>query len=473
MVLQLRQLADDSLVTIEQQRERIRLLEEEVARLRGGNPPASAPKGVPPFVKANRPERVKKARKPRDRGHARRREKPTHVVKHVPENCSDCGRKLRGGWVQASRQVIDIPSIPYQVIEHQFLARQCGICGRREFSRPDLSGEVLGQSRLGIRLMSYIACLDADCRMPVKAIQGHLQTTYGLHLSEGEIVRVLHTVADAGAQEYAQLLDEVRRSRVLHADETGSREDGRNGYIWSLSTPTIRFYHRDPSRGSAVIQKLLGYDPTVYQARTARGAREARAAQPPQGERFKGLLVSDFYAAYAWYPGPHQYCLVHLDRDLDELKAAHAGDATLATWVGRVLDLIQKAKAYIHEHPDANPFQRRRARDAFENDALALARPYCRSGLPNQTLAERIRKFIGGLFAFVEHAGAPADNNLGERAIRPFVIMRKVSGGTRSKRGSDTQSVLLSLFQTWKLRGQDALPACQSMLANRPALASV
>ena len=195
---QLLALVDDLLVVNQQQQERIRLLEEEVARLRGGKPPASTPRIVPSFVKPNRPAPEKKERKPRAHGYARRREEPTHVVEHSPGSCSDCGRKLTGGWVQASRQIIDIPFVPVQITEHRFLAQKCGVCGRREFSRPDLSDQVLGQSRIGIRLMSLIAHLDTVCRVPVQTIQQLLQTMYGLHLSEGEIVRVLHTVAEAG-----------------------------------------------------------------------------------------------------------------------------------------------------------------------------------------------------------------------------------------------------------------------------------
>ena len=75
------------------------------------------------------------------------------------------------------------------------------------------------------------------------------------------------------------------------------------------------------------------------------------------------------------------------------------------------------------------------------------------------------------LFVFVEHLDVPSDNNPAERAVRPFVVKRKISGGTRSGRGSQTQGVLMSLFSTWQLRNQDALHACQHMLASGAARA--
>src|SRR5919197_819022 len=148
-------LVRDLLLVNAEQQTRIARLEEELARLRGG-PPPKAEREAPSFAKRNRPAKEKKPRKPRAHGFARRREEPTRVVEHFPEHCSGCGRKLLGGWVHASRQVIEIPLLPIEVIEHRFWARHCGVCQRREFARPDLSELVVGQSRLGVGLMSLI-----------------------------------------------------------------------------------------------------------------------------------------------------------------------------------------------------------------------------------------------------------------------------------------------------------------------------
>lgn len=470
----LRLVRDLQQVTTEQRALIVRL-QEELARLRGGKPPADAPREPPEFVKANRAPREKKPRKPRGRGFARRRETPTKTIEHRPETCSICGRELSEGWVHDTRQIIEIPRVRVQIIEHQFRGARCGVCERREISRPDLSDQVLGKSRLGVRLMSYIAHLDTVCRLPVAMIKQLLAGVYGLHLSEGEIVRVQQRVAEVGQETYEGLLDHVRRSPVVHADETGAREDGVNGYIWCLSTPDTRFYHRDQSRAARVIQRLLGHDPAVFKARSAKQVREVRAQAAAAGEQhgptFRGTLVSDFYSGYSWYGLSHQRCLVHLDRDLDELKAAHGTDPQVCEWVEKALDMIERAKTYVQQQPPPERVARSRQRRVFEEEAAALGRPYAKSGLPQEKLAKRLLNFCGQLFVFVDHPGTPADNNAAERAIRPFVVMRKVSGGTRSRRGSTTQAVLLSLFGTWMLRGQNPLETCRQMLAGRPTRA--
>jgi transposase len=79
-------------------------------------------------------------------------------------------------------------------------------------------------------------------------------------------------------------------------------------------------------------------------------------------------------------------------------------------------------------------------------------------------LAQRIMKHLGELFVFVEHPEVPADNNQAERSLRPAVTARKVSGGTRSDKGSATKTALLSHFGTWTLQNRALLSACRNLL---------
>jgi hypothetical protein len=84
---------------------------------------------------------------------------PTHRVEHALEVCSDCGTHLTGGWVQRTREVIELPVVPVQVTEHVFIARVCPICERRRVPQVAFGGAVTGQQRLGVNLVSLIATL--------------------------------------------------------------------------------------------------------------------------------------------------------------------------------------------------------------------------------------------------------------------------------------------------------------------------
>jgi len=430
---------------VEQLREQVASLQAELERLKSQLPGGKA--APPSWVKANRPEREETNRKNRTQSFVRTRQKPTEVRVHAVETCADCGRILAGGWLHRVREVIDIPCTPVTVTEHRIMARWCGVCGQRCIPAVDLSQEVLGQHRVGVRLMSLIAWLHVVGRVPLRRIQALLGCVYGVHLSAGELSGVLHTVAERGKPVYESLGEAVRGSSHVHADETGWRQDGVNGYVWSFVTPTLRYFLYDRSRAHEVPQSVLGPE-------------------------YAGVLVSDFYSGYHYHEGLHQRCWVHFLRDLHALKENHPEDATVTAFVDGVVVLYRKAKAFVEERarePDARCWATNKlaqTKAAFQQEAMALARPFLNRDVPQRVLAQRIERFVAELFTFVEYPQVPSENNAAERAIRPCVIARKISGGTRSPKGSRTKMILMSLFGTWQAQGQDLLHACHQMLAS-------
>ena len=90
-----------------------------------------------------------------------------------------------------------------------------------------------------------------------------------------------------------------------------------------------------------------------------------------------------------------------------------------------------------------------------------------------QTLCKRIECFLPELFVFVAIPGVPAHNNLAERSIRRLVIARKVSGGSRSPKGSQTRVGLASLFATWTARSLNPFQQCLAVLATQFPLGQV
>ena len=158
-------------------------------------------KKPPPFVKRNRPPRTEppKPRKKRASKHnrSRKREEPTRIERHALETCPDCNYRLRGESVDYTRQVIEIPAPqPVEVIEHQVIKRWCPHCNGWRSPQLDLSGQVIGQRRIGIRIASLVSYLRTTLRLPVREVQSYLETLHNLHLSVGEIVELTHAVRE-------------------------------------------------------------------------------------------------------------------------------------------------------------------------------------------------------------------------------------------------------------------------------------
>ena len=124
-----------------------------------------------------------------------------------------------------------------------------------------------------------------------------------------------------------------------------------------------------------------------------------------------------------------------------------------------------------------SPRQQQQARVAqqrtFEQQLLAVCRPYVGSSAPQHTLCERVERFLPELFVFVAVPGVPAHNNLAERSVRHLVIARKISGGTRSPKGSETRMGLASLFGTWMAQHLNPFQQCLAALTLKSPLGQV
>lgn len=403
----------------------------------------------PPFVKPNRPKanepkRPRKKRAP-EHNHARRRETPTRIEPHALDHCPDCNYRLQGQSVDYTRQVVELPPPqPLEVVEHQVIKRWCPCCKAWRSPTLDLSGQVLGQGRIGVRIIALIAYLVTTLRVPIRRVQAYLRSFHQLTLSTGEISELLHQARRTLQPVIDDLKQQARASPILHGDETSWRENGQNGYIWAFSTPgedAVRYYEYDHSRGQAVVKRILD-------------------------GQFTGHLVSDFYCGYNQYAGPHQRCWVHLLRDLHELKRQQATLAEVVVWAEAVGGCYDTAQTWLKQHPTATREEREAQYVALVATTHRLGLEYAkRYGHPCCALAKRLLRHEDELFQFVVIEGLSADNNLAERSVRPLVIIRKISGGSRSDEGTKTRMGLASLFETWRARHLNPFEECFKLLS--------
>ena len=326
------------------------------------------------------------------------------------ENCPDCGAHLSGGWIQRSREVIELPVVPAQVAEHVYIARTCPACRRRCTPPAELGGVVLGQQRLGVNLLSLIATLREEGRLPIRSVQWYLDTVHQLRLSVGAIVSAIHRTAQRAQPAVAAILDRIRGSPVVHADETGWREDGANGYVWTFSTPTERYFPCS-SQGQA------------------------------------------------------------LRRDIHAQRTLYPDAAPLARWVDAVHGIYDRAKAFTHPQAKrrrtaqlALERQLLALGQPFRHDPSATQAKLCRR--IERHIKSLPRTGYGELFVFVAEPAVPSDNNAAERSLRHLVISRKISGSTRSEQGTESKMTLASLFGTWRAQGLNPLAACRQLLVS-------
>lgn len=434
------------------QQEEIDRLTQRVRELEQKQGPGGPPGGAMPGTKPTEtpaadaaPERPE--RKRRTQGFGWRAPEPTESVDHAVENCRSCGMALFGGSVKRRRLVVDLPEVRPTVTEHRYWERRCPCCGTRQTPGPELAGVVAGEQRFGVRLVSMITVLREELRVPYQQIRRWLRLVYGLTVSVGAIVSATQRLAERGSAQMTAIADQVRGSPVVHLDETGWRENGRNRYLW-IATSTSAMSIQVGNRAKGMVRLLLG-------------------------DQFAGVLVSDFYAAYHHYAGVKQRCWAHLLRDIHALCVANPDDPSVQRWAASVHAVYHDA---VSEPSATTGHERAIQRRHFENRLLLVCQPFWdelddrEAAVPQRTLCLRIASHIDELFVFVEFPEVPPDNNAAERGLRHTVVSRKVSGGTRSEKGTDTKTTLATLFGTWRLQQRNPLGACLLLLGNSTVL---
>ena len=432
----------------ENQTLKIRLAElQEKLKIKdeGGGKPS-----VPAFVKSSVKKKRKRVRAKRQTGYSRKLDEPTSHEFHSYEACPDCGGNLGKPSVCYKRQVIDIPKADFTVTQHTVFKRWCFNCRKRVSPKLKLNDAVIGGHRFGLGIFTAIAALRERLRLPINVIRVYFKTFHNLKLSEGEIVGILHRVSNLTKPAYDETLNSIKLSRFICADETGFRENGANGYLWNFASQNKQIILYRKSRGSKVVTEILG----------------------EEGRDYQGVIVSDFYSAYNEFLGFHQRCWAHYLRDIDKLKKEFPRHPPLNNWAKKVKTVYHQAKSWVG--PDANlplglQAQERIKEEAYFKEKLReICEPYLTKQAPMSTLCGRAVKFLPELFTFVRFPGIPSTNNLAERTLRHLVVQRKIFGGTRSPRGSETKAILGSLFGTWNLQNLNPLREMRLLLARAP-----
>jgi hypothetical protein len=429
--------------------EYIAQLQQQVEELKKQAQQAEA-SPVPAFVKLNVARRRRRRRKPGCAiGHeAALRAMPTKIDHHqdVPlatdrsrrEVCPHC--RCRLSKLRRHRRIVEdlVPSA-VQVTCYHTRSGYCPHCRRRIESRaaeqPPAANVPHGQ--LGINALATAAILRVRHRLPFRQIAQLLKDMPGLSISAGGLVKQVKRLSRWLEGKYQELIRRMRASPHVHVDETGWRIDGKNFWLWAFTDPTFTLYHVDASRGGKVPLKLLG-------------------------KAFDGTVVADFYGAYDRLNGHKQRCLTHLLREVKELGEADAtfADLPLSRKLSRWCKEALKHKKRWGELDDAG-YELVASRLEDRLDGL-IATPCAHADA--RRLRKRLQRHRGELTRFLWEENLDGTNNAAERALRPAVVMRKITGGSRSVAGAAAWAKLASLLRTADQRGLGVYDATKKLV---------
>ena len=399
--------------------EQVRTLQEQLNQTsrNSSRPPSSDPPQSP------RPRRPRGQRRrggqpghPGNTRHLVPVEEVDEVVVLKPEQCQGCHAPLAGEDASPFRhQVIEIPPIKPVITEYQWHQLVCSACGATTRA-PWPAGVPSGT--YGPRVHATVALCTGSYRLSKRTTGQVLDNLFGVPMSVGTISQSEKATTEVVAEPVEEARTYVHAQRVAHLDETSWRQGDQRAWLWVAVTSLVTVFLIRMSRGGQVARELLG-------------------------EHFSGILVTDRYSAYNWYPVRwRQVCWAHLLRDFEAIRgrggaSEETGEALLAKahqmfrWWHRVCEgTLQRSTFRAYMRP-------------LSREVEHLLEAGSRCGVSaTEGMCHEILKRREALWTFVQVEGVEPTNNAAERAIRPGVQRRKISFGTQSEEGGRTIVVI-------------------------------
>jgi transposase len=384
------------------------------------------PSADPPQAKPAPPQKPSGKKPGGQPGHPRAvrpRLPADHVLHHKPDSCTGCGRALVGDDPRPRwQQVWELPEVRPQVTEHRFHTLTCP-CGQvTRAARPhDLPADGYGP-----RLKAAVTYLTGALHLSKAQAQTLCADLFGLPISQGQVCAVEAEAAALLTPTVAALRQALPQQDV-NMDETGWKQAGKPCWLWVAVTATFTVFHLAFSRGRCVAEELLGAS-------------------------YSRVLTTDRWSAYHRVTR-RQLCWAHLRRDFQALIDRGGPGAAVGE---RLLGLSDELFFWWHALHDGACdralFERRLA--GVKRRVRAALVGGARGAGKAAGLCGALLRLWPALWRFATTAGVEPTNNAAERALRPAVLWRKCSQGTRTEAGSRYVATVLSVVTTCRQQGR-------------------
>jgi transposase len=372
-------------------------------------------------------------------------ERVEDVVEHHPDACRRCGTLLQGEDPAPLRhQVIEIPPIKPVVIEHRLHRLVCPCCSTSTCATLPADVEA---TRYGPKLSALVGLLGSAFPLSFSKTQALLSQLLGVEISCGTIAKIRRGLSAALEQPMNQAIAFARQQQVVYVDETGAptgnadggNPDGKRGWQWVMVTAMVTVFMQGLSRTTAAAIELLG-------------------------DAFGGIVVSDRFSVYNYFPlEQRQLCWAHVIRDLTAIAERQGASAQFGA---ELLALQQQLFGQWHQWKEGTiDWQTLRRccwpiRQSFEATLQRVVELGYQRG--EQTpwaktvrTCHKLLKQKEALWTFLEIQDIEPTNNAAERALRHSVIQRKISHGVQSRQGAICRSRLLTVTTSLRQQGRD------------------
>jgi len=299
---------------------------------------------------------------------------------------------------------------------------------------PTISGLRNSRSEYGIEIILTVAFLHYWIGISLDHVCEVMAFFTGLKLSKSQANALLNQLSRDWEQEYDTIAELLAQQLVIYVDETGWQVGKAACYTWVFSTPMHVLFRCGVGRGKAEAQAILG-------------------------EQFGGIGVSDDYGAYKYLFNEHQLCWAHLLRKAIKLMLQHPSEGHYRQFFDDLYELYQQAVRW--QKDKRLSVGRGQKVERLKARLSELCRCWQQKVDPEtmptheQTfirLQQELMKGIDALFVFVANPQVEPTNNRSERNLRQEAEVRKGGRTSKTQKGAQRRSVIMSVLATLNTR---------------------
>ena len=405
-------------------------LQKELAKYKNSNTPPSANKHLKPDTQGNKSKENSKRGAPIGHIGKTRNQAPQRKEIIDTDECPFChGHHIADDKI--IKQVVEEVEepAPPEIVENEIHKKKCLDCNKT-FIPPQNKTPLEGS--FGVNLMVLVVSIKFLLRGVLRKTASFLETSHNFTITPAALNEIIFRVANAAEKDYEEMKLRIKNSAKVYIDETSFSVLGKNQWLWAFRTENDILYVLRPSRGSNVLEEILG-------------------------KEYSGTVICDCWRAYNFLALANiQRCWSHLLRKSKELLTV-AGK-NMHEKLTELFNEIKKYNSTIHTSEE------RLKKYAEMTDKLKEIIEYYSKYPELKSVVKYINFNLGNWFTCIKIEGIEPTNNFAEQAIREPVLVRKIIGAFRSETGKGNYEKLASVIASWQLRGLDLRDELKKML---------
>jgi transposase len=345
------------------------------------------------------------------------------------------------------RQVVELMPAKLKVTEHRAEVVRCSFCGRR--TKAGFPAGVSATVQYGPSIMARALYLHDYQLLPYARAAEAMRELFGCAISAGTLSTAVRRCAAGLIQTEVKIKRGLRRSPIIHADETGLRVKGKLAYVHVASNAHLTHYAADVRRGKAAIDEI-----DILPS-------------------YRGTCVHDGWLSYTHYSGcRHALCGAHLLRELTYFE--ELSEVTKA-WASPLKDLLLEMKGVAErEDAQAPAWQVKELTARYDRLVAEGQEAQPPPDVPQsawrqaRNLLRRLVRRKEEVLLFLSDPSVPFDNNLAERDLRMVKLQQKVSGCFRTGEGASRFCRIRGYLSTMRKQGRGVMPALEGACRGAP-----